>query len=170
MRSLPCTRHSSEKGRDTPVTLEIFRRRAAKFGTLIAASLLLIGITPQFASADSGTRTISSYVTCNDGTLMYGFYIDYGSGWTYTALGASGYQVNAYEKEVTFVIPSSATSVALDTYCGGNGYVSGSQWEGYTYGLTPGTSPITANWTCALYYWLYGSLLRSCTLDSISYG
>jgi hypothetical protein len=89
-----------------------------KSGTLIAAPLLLIGITPQLASADSGTRTINSYVTCADGTLIYGFAINYGTGWTYTALGASGYQVNSYEKEVTFIVPSTATSVALDTYCG----------------------------------------------------
>lgn len=149
--------------------LERFRRRTVKFGTLIAASLLLVGVTPQFAAAAGGTRTINSYVTCADGTLMYGFEINYGAGWTYTALGASGYQVNGGEKEVTFIIPSTASSVALDTYCGGNGYVENSMWEGYTYSLTPGTSTVTANWTCALYYWLYGSLLRSCTLDSISY-
>lgn len=79
----------------TPMILERFRRRTVKLGTLVAASLLLIGFTPQLASADSGSRTINSYVTCADGTLMYGFAINYGAGWTYTALGASGYQVNS---------------------------------------------------------------------------
>jgi hypothetical protein len=152
-----------------PMILERFRRRAVRTGTLIAAVLLLIGVTPQFASAASGTRTINSYVTCADGTLMYGFAINYGSGWTYTALGASGYQVNAYEKEVTFIVPSTAGSVALDTYCGGNGFVQNSNWIGYTYSLTPGTSTATVNWTCALFTYLYGALERSCTLNSISY-
>jgi hypothetical protein len=111
--------------------------------------------------------------TCADGTLMYGFEINYGAGWTYTALGASGYQVNSAEKEVTFVVPGTASSVALDTYCGGNGYVENSTWVGYTYSLTPGTSTATANWTCALYTYAYyngETIDRSCSLDSITYG
>lgn len=149
------------------MAFEMFRRRAVTSGALAAASLLLVGATPQLAAAD-GTRTINSYVTCADGTMMYGFEINYGSGWTYTALGASGYIVNSGEKEVTFVVPSSASSVALDTYCGGNGYVENSMWEGYTYSLTPGTSTATANWTCALYPY-YGPIIRTCQLNSISY-
>ncbi|HEY3873120.1 MAG TPA: hypothetical protein VGM10_32490 [Actinocrinis sp.] len=154
------------------MTLERLRRRTARLGTLTAASVLLLGVVPQLASADSGTRTINSYVTCADGTLMYGFEIDYGSGWTTSALGASGYQVNSYEKEVTFIVPSTATSVSLDTYCGGNGFVEDSTWIGYTYSLTPGTSTATANWTCALYdvaYYGDYTIDRSCSLDSISY-
>jgi hypothetical protein len=56
-------RHRSRKDRDTLMIFERLRRRTARFGTLIAASVLLIGVVPQFASADSGTRTINSYVT-----------------------------------------------------------------------------------------------------------
>src|SRR5690349_15132684 len=97
------------------------RRRATALGSAIAALLMTAAVVPSAASADT-TRTINSYVTCDDGTMMYGFAINYGTGWTYNALGASGYIVNSYEKEVTFIVPSSASSVALDTYCGGNGY------------------------------------------------
>jgi hypothetical protein len=150
------------------MALAHLRRRAVTSGTLAAATVLLVGGTAQFAAAD-GTRTINSYVTCADGTMMYGFEINYGSGWTSTALGASGYVVNSGEKEVTFVVPSSAGSVALDTYCGGNGYVENSTWEGYTYSLTPGTSTATATWTCNLFTYLYGQVERTCALDSISY-
>jgi hypothetical protein len=148
------------------------RRRATAFGSAIATLLLTAAVVPSSASADS-TRTINSYVTCSDGTLMYGFAINYGTGWTYTALGASGHQVNSYEKEVTFIVPSSASSVALDTYCGGQGYVENSTWVGYTYSLTPGTSTATANWVCDLYqyaYYGYYTIDRSCSLSSISYG
>ncbi len=153
------------------MTKTAVRRRATALGSAIAALLLSAAVVPSPASADTG-RTINSYVTCADGTLMYGFAINYGAGWTYTALGASGYQVNSYEKEVTFIVPSTANSVALDTYCGGNGYVENSSWVGYTYSLTPGTSTATANWTCDLYqyaYYGYYTTYRSCSLDSISY-
>lgn len=150
------------------MTKTTVRRRVTALASAVAALLLSAAVVPSSASADT-TRTINSYVTCADGTMMYGFEINYGAGWTYTALGASGYQVNSYEKEVTFIVPSSASSVALDTYCGGGGYVENSMWEGYTYSLTPGTSTATANWTCSLYTWLYGQVLRTCSLNSISY-
>jgi hypothetical protein len=153
------------------MTKTTVRRRTAALGSAVAALLLSAAAVPSAASADS-SRTINSYVTCADGTLMYGFEINYGAGWTYTALGASGYQVNSYEKEVTFIVPSSASSVALDTYCGGNGYVENSSWVGYTYSLTPGTSTATANWVCSLYpyaYYGYYTTYRSCNLSSISY-
>ncbi|HZP52883.1 hypothetical protein [Actinocrinis sp.] len=154
------------------MTKAAVRRRAAAFGSALGALLLSAAAVPSSASADSG-RAINSYVTCSDGTLMYGFAINYGSGWTYTALGASGYQVNSQEKEVTFIVPTTANSVALDTYCGGNGYVENSNWVGYTYSLTPGTSTATANWVCSLYqyaYYGYYTTDRSCNLTSISYG
>jgi hypothetical protein len=150
------------------MTKTTVRRRATALASATAAALLTAAATPTPAAATT-TRTINSYVTCADGTLMYGFAINYGTGWTYTALGASGYQVNSYEKEVTFIIPSTASSVALDTYCGGNGYVQNSNWVGYTYGLTPGTSTATANWSCSLFTYLYGAIERTCSLTSISY-
>lgn len=147
------------------------RRRTTALGSAIAALLLSAAAVPSPASADSG-RTINSYVTCSDGTMMYGFAINYGAGWTYTALGASGYIVNSQEKEVTFIVPTTASSVALDTYCGGNGYVENSNWVGSTYSLTPGTSTATANWVCDLWqysYYGYYTANRSCDLSSISY-
>jgi len=55
------------------------RRRAAAFGAAIAALLLSAAAVPSPAAADS-TRTINSYVTCSDGTMMYGFAINYGTG------------------------------------------------------------------------------------------
>lgn len=154
------------------MTKTAVRPRATALGSAIAALLLSAAVVPSSASADAG-RTINSYVTCADGTMMYGFEINYGSGWTYTALGASGYIVNSHEKEVTFIVPTTASSVALDTYCGGNGYVENSNWVGYTYSLTPGTSTATANWVCNLYpysYYGYNTTIRSCSLSSIAYG
>lgn len=158
------------KERDAAMIITAVRRRAAAFAAAVAALLLTAAAAPSPAAADS-TRTVNSYVTCSDGTMMYGFEINYGQGWTYNALGASGYIVNSGEKEVTFIIPSSATSIALDTYCGGQGFVEGTNWEGYTYTLTPGTSTVTANWVCDLWgytYYNYYVGYRDCELSSMT--
>jgi hypothetical protein len=64
------------------------------------------GRTPGRNSTSTGTRTINSYLTFSGGSLMYGFWTDYGAGWADSALGTSGYQVNASEKELTYIIPS----------------------------------------------------------------
>jgi hypothetical protein len=147
------------------MTRTAVRRKAATLGSVTTALLLSAALVPAPASADS-TRTVNSYVVCNDGSLMYGFYIDYGSGWTSSALGASGYQVNAHEKEVTFIIPSSSTGIALDTYCDG-GYVQNSYYQGGGVAINPGTSTITANWTCEMENY-YGQLERSCDITSLT--
>jgi hypothetical protein len=147
------------------MTTPAMRRKATTLGSVTAALLLSAALAPPSASADS-TRTVNSYVVCNDGSLMYGFEIDYGSGWTSSALGASGYQVSASEKEVTFIIPSSATGIALDTYCDG-GYVENSFYEGYGVAINPGTSTITANWTCEMENY-YGQMERSCEISSLT--
>lgn len=140
------------------------RRKATTLGSVTAVLLLSAAVVPPSASADS-TRTVNSYVVCNDGSMMYGFEIDYGSGWTGTALGASGYQVSGSEKEVTFVIPSSATGIALDTYCDG-GYQA-SNYQGWGVAINPGTSTITANWTCEMENY-YGQMERSCSISSLT--
>ena len=147
------------------MTRTAVRRKATTLGSVTAALLLSAALVPPSASADS-TRTVNSYVVCNDGSLMYGFEINYGSGWTSSALGASGYQVSGSEKEVTFVIPSSATGIALDTYCDG-GYVENSYYQGYGVAINPGTSTITANWTCEMENY-YGQMERSCEISSLT--
>ncbi len=146
------------------MTRTAVRRKATTLGSVTAALLLSAALVPPPASADS-TRTVNSYVVCDDGSLMYGFYIDYGSGWTDTALGASGYQVNAHEKEVTYIIPSSSTGIALDTYCDG-GYQN-SYYEGWGVSINPGTSTITANWTCSMVNY-YGQMERYCRVTSLT--
>jgi len=146
------------------MTRTAVRRKATTLGSVTAALLMSAALVPPSASADS-TRTVNSYVVCNDGSLMYGFEIDYGQGWTSSALGASGYQVSGSEKEVTFIIPSSATGIALDTYCDG-GYQA-SVYQGWGVAINPGTSTITANWTCEMENY-YGQMERNCQITSLT--
>ncbi|MEQ4305120.1 hypothetical protein ABNF97_27690 [Plantactinospora sp. B6F1] len=76
----------------------------------------------------------------------------------------------------TKVIPASATSIKLDVRCylnwseyyGYEFYPEGS-WQGSTYSLTPGTSPINSTWSCDRRPVNPGPWVRTCTLTAISY-
>jgi hypothetical protein len=150
------------------------RRWAAALVALTMATTLVVLGTPGAASAD-GTRTITGTTTCTSGIIPYGFQVNYGTGWT----GAdSSYISNYYTKVWTKVIPSSATSIALDSGCYVNwqeyyGYVyyPYGTWVGYTYSLTPGTSTVNTTWSCSRNPVYPGPPVeRSCSLTAISYG
>ncbi|HEX6470667.1 MAG TPA: hypothetical protein VF069_16325 [Streptosporangiaceae bacterium] len=151
------------------------RRSAATLGAVGAAAALVVTGTPQLASAD-GTRTIVGSTTCASGIVPYGFYVDYGSGWTPYG-GTSVWPAGTQTKIWTWVIPSTATSFALDTFCYANSTEYNGQvsypygtWEGYTYSLTPGTSTINSTWRCDRYPVYPGPWIRTCSMTSISYG
>ncbi len=149
------------------------RRWAAALVAVVAATTLVVAGTPGAASA-SGTRIVTGTTTCTSGIVPYGFQVNLGSGWTYAD---SSYQINNYTKVWTKVIPSTATSIALDSGCyvnwlEYNGYVSYpyGTWAGYSYSLTPGTSTVNSTWSCSRHPVNPGPYVRTCSLTAISYG
>jgi hypothetical protein len=158
---------------DTSMTMARLRRAAAGLSALVVTAALTVTATPQPAAAD-GTRTITGTTSCFTGIVPFGFSVNYGSGWTYAD---SSYQIPGTQIKVwTKVIPSTATSIALDTFC----YYSWSEyngtaswpygtWIGYTYSLTPGTSTVNSRWYCNRYPVNPGPFVRTGSLDTISY-
>jgi len=144
------------------------RRRAIAYGMLTAvATMAVAAATPQPASAD-GTRTVNGATTCASGGLPYGFQVDLGAGWTYAD---SSYQSDSRTKVWTKVIPSSATSIALDSFCyyANPDFFPYGTWTGWTYSLTPGTSTVNSSWVCDRHPVYPGPFIRTCALTGISY-
>lgn len=172
-----CTHHIVRTRKDGKISMITgrLRRRAGVFGSLAAAATLLATTaTPQLASADT-TRTVTGSTTCTSGIEPYGFQVNYGAGWT--SDGTSVWPPGTKTKIWTWVIPSSATSIALDTFCyyndleyNGRAFYPYGTWNGYTYSLTPGTSNVTSSWSCGRYPVYPGPFVRTCSLTSISYG
>jgi hypothetical protein len=150
-------------------------RGLVALGVLVAAVAMSAAVVARPAAAD-GTRTITGSTTCTSGIVPYGFSVNYGSGWTYEG-GTSIWLPGTQTKVWTWVIPSSATSFALDTFCYANSaeyngtvmYPQGT-WEGYPASLTPGTSNVTSAWSCGRYQVYPGPWVRTCSATSISYG
>jgi hypothetical protein len=153
------------------------RRRTAALGTLGVASSLLMTAAPQPASAD-GTRTFVASTTCDSGVVPYGFNVDVGAGWNVGTSGGSSAQTPGTQTKVlTITIPSTATSVALDSFCyigfdEANGRITFpyGTWIGWTYSLSPGTSTANSTWVCSRHTVYPGPWIRTCALTSISYG
>ena len=148
------------------------RRKAATLSTVFAAAALLATAAPQAAMADA-TRTLSVPVTCASGIVPYGLSVNNGSGWYYP--NGSSYAVGG-TKYFTVDIPTTATSLALDTFCyyslqEYNGQVSypNGTWEGYTYTITPGTSTINTTAACVREPVYPGPWVRYCSLTAITY-
>lgn len=149
------------------MTIGRLRRRAFAVGMLVAIATTVTAM-PQPASAD-GTRTINGTTTCAIGGPSYGFQVNLGSGWTYAD---SSYQSDSRTKVWTKVIPSSATSVALDSFCyyADPDFYPYGTWTGWTYSLTPGTSTVNSTWVCDRHPVYPGPFVRTCALTAISYG
>jgi hypothetical protein len=158
--------------RGTPVVTVKPRRRKAALGTVCAVAALVAAATPQAAMADT-MRTLSVPVGCASGIVPFGLSVNNGSGWYYPT--GSSYSVGA-TKYFTVSIPSTATSLALDTFCyystqEYNGQVSypDGTWEGYTYAITAGTSTINTTASCVREPVYPGPWVRYCSLSAITY-
>ena len=138
----------------------------------IAAVLLFAGTAAPAASADT-MRTLNVALSCSSGIVPFGLSVNNGSGWYYP--NGSSYAVGG-TKYFTVFIPAGASSFAFDTMCyynsaEYNGQVSypAGYWQGYTYGLTPGTS--TINMTASLWRGPVspGPWVKYATVSSITY-
>jgi hypothetical protein len=145
------------------------RNRIAVGATLAAAGLVSLAVAPA-ASADT-MRTLNLSFSCATG-LPYGLEVNTGSGWYYPS--GSSYAVGT-TKVFTVSIPASATMLEYQpTYCDnqptGGGYP---LWEGYSYGIAPGTSTVNAVGGCADYTYSLGYgvtyLLYYCSISSLTY-
>jgi hypothetical protein len=159
-------RSSIRKDGDTSMTITRLRRRALTLGVLVAVAAAATA-APQPAIAD-GTRIINGTTTCANGTVSYGFSVNLGAGWEYAD---SSYQVDSRTKVWTKVISSSATSVALDSFCyySNPDFFPYGTWNGWTYSITPGTSTINSSWTCDRHPVYPGPFIRTCAMTAISY-
>ena len=145
------------------------RRRIVALCSTGAAILATTVAASPPASADTMRTMVLSY-SCGTG-LPYGLYINTGSGW-YSPPGSS-YAVGS-TKVFTISIPASVSSFAYEpSYCENQPQVRGYPlWEGYTYGISPGTSTINASGYCADYeydYYGYAYLLYYCSISSLTY-
>jgi hypothetical protein len=151
------------------LTRGLRRRGAALCAAIGAVGLTSLAVAPA-ASADT-MRTLNLAFSCSTG-LPYGLEVNTGSGWYYPS--GSSYAVGDV-KYFTVSIPASAGSLAYQpSFCDnqptGGGYP---LWEGYTYGLTPGTSTVNASGNCNDYNYSVGFgvtyLFYYCSLSSLTY-
>lgn len=148
------------------------RRASAALSALVVTVALAVTATAQPAAAFS-TRTITGTTRCLTGIVPFGFSVNYGSGWT---PADSSYQIPGTQTKVwTKVIPSSATTIALDSFCyynwseyNGYAFWPYGTWTGYTASLTPGTSTLNSTWYCDRYPVNPGPWVRTCSLSAIS--
>jgi hypothetical protein len=144
------------------------RRAAAVFGVAIAATAVFAVATPSSASADA-LRPLNVSLWCFQGGVPYGYSVNTGSGWYTPAASGDATLVNG-TKTFHLLIPTTAASLAVNTYCNG---IQNTLWEGYTYGITPGTSTVNAGGYCNTYPYSIGYgityMLTYCPLSSITY-
>ena len=144
------------------------RRAALALGVAIAAAAMLAAVTPSSASADA-LRPLNVSLSCSQGGLPYGYSVNTGSGW-YTPAASGDATVVGGTKTFHLLIPTTATSLAVNTYCNGQ---QGTLWQGYTYGISAGTSTINASGYCNTYQYSVGYgityWLTYCSLPSITY-
>jgi hypothetical protein len=134
---------------------------AAVLATTVAAS-------PP-ASAD--TRTMVLSFSCSTG-LPYGLSIDTGSGW-YSPSGSS--YADGTTKVFTISLPTNAMTFRYEPlYCDDQPMNAGYPlWEGYSYGISAGTSTVhaignTADYTYSVGYGM-NYLLYYCSISSLTY-
>jgi hypothetical protein len=156
-------------GRSVPMKTG-WRRRGRAFGATLAAVGLAALAMPSAASADT-MRTLNLAFSCATG-LPYGLEVNTGSGWYYP--NGSSY-ASGTTKYFTVYIPASASMLEYQpTYCDnqptGGGYP---MWEGYSYGISPGSSTINATGGCQDYNYSVGYgvtyLFYYCSISSLSY-
>jgi hypothetical protein len=147
-----------------------WRRRAIAFAAMIAAGAFVAVATPSPASADS-LRPLNFTLTCTlDGVtnLPYGYQITTG-GALYYPPAQSDATVVGNAKTFHLYMPTSATSLGVNTWCGG---YQATDWEGYFYNIAPGTSTVNAVGYCVergIAYYGGSSEDTWCTLTSITY-
>ncbi len=149
-----------------------WRRIAIALGAAVAAAVSFTIAAPSPASADS-LRALNVTLTCSlDGSvgLPYGYQVTTGSGLYYPP-ASSDATVVGNAKTFHLLVPTSASVLGVNTWC--NGYLQNAMWEGYTYGITPGTSTINAVGNCITYQYSIGYgqtyYLTYCSLSSITY-
>ncbi|GIH19492.1 hypothetical protein [Rugosimonospora africana] len=144
------------------------RRAAAALGVAIAATAVFAAVAPSSASADA-LRPLNVSLWCFQGGLPYGYSVNTGSGWYTPAASGDATVVNG-TKTFHLLIPTTAGSLAVNTYCDG---FQGATWEGYSYGITPGTSTVNASGYCNTYPYSVGYGITYwftyCPLSSITY-
>jgi hypothetical protein len=150
----------------------VLRRRLDVAWAAIAAVLLLFAGNAAPASADT-MRTLNVALSCSSGIVPFGLSVNNGSGWYYP--NGSSYAVGG-TKYFTVFIPAGASSFAFDTMCyydsaeyNGQAFYPAGSWQGYTYGISPGTS--TINMTASLWRGpVYpGPWVKYATVSSLSY-
>jgi hypothetical protein len=143
------------------------RRAAVALGVAIAAVAVFTVAAPSSASADA-LRPLNVSLGCSDGQLPYGYSLNVGSGW-YDPVAASDATVVGNTKTFHFLIPTTASEVAMNSWCGGYRTTT---WQGYYYGITPGTSTVNASGYLNEYVYTYSGYaywFTYCVLTSISY-
>jgi hypothetical protein len=150
------------------------RRGAFAFGTVVAAAALAsIALSP--AASAQGTRTLNLALTCSTGE-PYGLAVDTydgsWSGWYYPS--GSSYAVGT-TKYYSVSIDAGATLLEFQpSYCDNEPTLPNANymWEGDDYGLTAGTSAISATGNCDDYEYSAGYdvnyLFYVCTLSSLT--
>jgi hypothetical protein len=153
------------------MTARSWRRKAIALAAALAAGALFAIATPSPASADA-LRPINVTLTCSldyGVGLPYGYQITTGSGLYYPP-AQSDATVVGNAKTFHLYMPTSATSLGVNTWC--NGFIQTAVWQGYLYNVVPGTSTLNAVGNCNTYnysYYGYSTYLTYCTLTSITY-
>jgi hypothetical protein len=150
------------------------RRRAVTLSSAIAGVMLLGFAASPNASADT-MRTLNLTLTCATG-LPYGLLINNGSGW-YSPDAPGTTYASGTTKYYTVYIPASAGTLEFQpTYCDNQPpyNLGGSpQWEGYSYGISPGTSTVNATGYVNDYSYSIGYgmtyLFYYCSINSLTY-
>jgi hypothetical protein len=145
-----------------------WRRRVLSLVATLAVATVGVFTAPTAASADT-LRPLTVSLFCWQSGLPYGYAVNTGSGW-YTPQARSDATVSGDTKTFYLLIPTTATSLAVNSYCDG---FQGALFEGYTYGISPGTSTVNASGNVNTYQYSPGFgviyYFTYVTLSSISY-
>jgi hypothetical protein len=161
--------HTQRKDSGEAMITRGWRRRALALGLTIAAAVGLSTIVAASPASADTLRPLNVSLWCFQGGTPYGIEIDTGSGWYYPAAASDATLVGG-TKTFHLLIPTSAGGLKVNTWCDG---FQGAMWEGYGYGIYPGTSTVNASGYCNTYpysvsygitYWF-----TYCPLDSITY-
>lgn len=154
------------------MTTRGWRRRAITLASAIALAASFAVAAPSTASADA-LRPLKLTLTCTISSqvgLPYGYQVTTGSGLYYPP-ASSDSSVVGNAKTFYLLLPTSAGTLGVNTWC--NGYLQTAIWEGYTYGIVPGTSTVNAVGHCDTYSYSLGygitNYLTYCGLSSITY-
>jgi hypothetical protein len=140
---------------------------------MTAATVLFAVMPPSAASADT-LRPLTVTLTCTNNGMVgmpYGYQVTTG-GALYYPPARSDATVSGSAKTFYLLIPTTATTLGVNTWC--NGFDQSENWRGYAYPITPGTSTVNAVGRCdtALAGGFPGGGSYSptyCTFSSITY-